>query len=62
MIDIDDYKKLYNFVKKVALGFCLNQTDEDALKMLVSYEDEAQELYDYVNGIRPSIILKVSDE
>lgn len=41
---IENYKKLLAFVKKVNDGFCLNQTDEQGLQMLVDYENEAEAL------------------
>jgi hypothetical protein len=38
------YQKLLEFIKSINEGFCLNQSDEDGLKLLVKYENEAEVL------------------
>lgn len=43
-VHLEHNRKLRNFVRKVRDGFCLNQTHDDALKMLVGYENEAEEI------------------
>lgn len=47
----EKHAKLLAFVEKINDGFCLNQTDEEGLKMLVGYEIEAEELLKEIGEI-----------
>jgi hypothetical protein len=47
-----NYEKLLSFVKEVSNNFCFNQSDDEALRMLVYFEEKAYNLLTELGEIK----------